>query len=408
MITSLNLIFMPRSKRIGNPIFGFAPLTLLSKEDRWRKQATLLRLFKPARTRLEWMIFYETKAEGNASLTARHFGIAPKTFYKWKNRFDGKNLRTLESQSTAPKHTRQKEITRTQESRIVALKKQHIAWGKMKMQRLYLNIYEEKISSWKIQYTIAKYKLYPNPVKNEKLKQKRRRNQAKKRITELHKQPFPGFLIALDAMVMYWNGTKRYILTAIDAFGKIAFARMYTTKSSRTAADFLCRMFYLLDASFLNALHDNGSEFHKHFMQACRQLGIEQYWSRVRTPTDNPVDERFNGTLKREFLQQGNFHPDPDVFNKVLTEWLVEYNFVRPHQSLGYETPWEFTSRHPQVLPMYPSSTTPCFSVLAGVKFLLKKERVFFFRGSALQVFGQCGGAQCGQFTKEHALLKRF
>jgi len=30
---------------------------------------------------------------------------------------------------------------------------------------------------------------------------------------------------------------------------------------------------------------------------------------------------------------------------------------------------------------------------LAGVKFLLKKERVFFFRGSALQVFGQCGGA---------------
>jgi len=29
---------------------------------------------------------------------------------------------------------------------------------------------------------------------------------------------------------------------------------------------------------------------------------------------------------------------------------------------------------------------------LAGVKFLLKKERVFFFRGSALQVFGQLAG----------------
>jgi len=26
----------------------------------------------------------------------------------------------------------------------------------------------------------------------------------------------------------------------------------------------------------------------------------------------------------------------------------------------------------------------------------LKKERVFFFRGFALQVFGQCGGAKCG------------
>ena len=38
---------------------------------------------------------------------------------------------------------------------------------------------------------------------------------------------------------------------------------------------------------------------------------------------------------------------------------------------------------------------TPCISDLAGVKFLLKKERVFFFRGSALQVFGQCGGTKC-------------
>jgi len=36
---------------------------------------------------------------------------------------------------------------------------------------------------------------------------------------------------------------------------------------------------------------------------------------------------------------------------------------------------------------------TPCISDLAGVKFLLKKERVFFFRGSAFQVFRQCGAS---------------
>jgi transposase InsO family protein len=357
MITSVTLIFpmvfeqyRAARKRLTEPF---------DKHANWRKQAKLLGLSKEARQRLEWMIFYETKGERNASLCARHFAIPAKTFYKWKNRFDAKSLRTLESQSRAPKRTRQREITGEEESRVVALRKDHMVWGKMKLQRLYLNTYGEKISSWKVQYTITRHKLYPNPVKNEKLRQKRKRNQAKKRVTELKKQPFPGFLIALDAMVLYRNGVKRYILTGIDTFGKIAFARMYTTKSSRTAADFLCRMFYLLDASFLNALHDNGSEFHKHFREACKQLGIEQYWSRVRTPTDNPVDERFNGTLKREFLLQGNFHPDPVVFNRNLTEWLVEYNFIRPHQTLGYETPWEFTSKHPRVLPMYPSSTEP-------------------------------------------------
>lgn len=327
------------------------------KHENWRKQAKLLKLSKEACQRLEWLIFYESTAKKNASLTCRHFAIIPKTFYKWKNRFDEKNLRTLEDQSKAPKKTRQKEITGTEESRVISLRKEHMVWGKMKLQELYHREHQEEVSSWKIQYTVAKYKLFPNPIQNEKLKQKRKRNQAKKRITELKKQPFPGFLVALDAMVIYWAGLKRYILTAIDTFGKIAFARMYTTKSSRSAADFLARMFYLLDNSFLNALHDNGSEFHKHFIEACRQLGIEQYWSRVKTPTDNPVNERFNGTLRREFLQQGNFHPDPAVFNRNLTEWLVEYNFIRPHQTLGYQTPWEFTSKTAQVLPMYSSST---------------------------------------------------
>jgi len=327
------------------------------KRSNWRKQARLLKLSKQAKQRLEWIIFYETKAQRNASLACRHFVIPGKTFYKWKSRFDGKNLRFLEDRSKAPRRTRQREITGTEESRIAQLRKEHMVWGKLKLQRLYTNTYHEKLSSWKIQYTVAKYNLYPNPLKNEKLKLKRKRNQAKKRITELKKQPFPGFLVALDAMVIYWAGLKRYILTAIDSFGKIAFARMYTTKSSRSAADFLARMFYLLDSSFLNALHDNGSEFHKEFIIACQKLGIEQYWSRVKTPTDNPVNERFNGTLRREFLQQGNFHLDPVIFNRNLTEWLVEYNFQRPHQALGYETPWEFTSRHPKVLPMYSSRT---------------------------------------------------
>jgi len=39
---------------------------------------------------------------------------------------------------------------------------------------------------------------------------------------------------------------------------------------------------------------------------------------------------------------------------------------------------------------------TPCISDLAGVDFFLKKEWVFFFRGSALQVFGQVA-EQCGR-----------
>src|SRR3989338_10696948 len=46
--------------------------------------------------------------------------------------------------------------------------------------------------------------------------------------------------------------------------------------------------------------------------------------------------------------------------------------------------------RHCLAEPRQPrKKNTPCISDLAGVKFLLKKERVFFFRGSAFQVFRQ-------------------
>ena len=99
--------------------------------------------------------------------------------------------------------------------------------------------------------------------------------------------------------------------------------------------------------------HDNGTEFEKYFKQGCLELGIEQYYSRVRTPKDNPECERFNQTLETEFIDLGNFTTDLDEFNKDLTEWLIEYNFHRPHQSLNYKTPMKFS----EVLPMYASCT---------------------------------------------------
>jgi len=327
------------------------------KHANWRKQAKLLKLFQKARQRLEWMIYYESKANKNASKTCRHFFVSPKVFYTWKNRFDGKNLLLLEDRSCSPLNKRKRAITPIEEERIVALRRQHIRWGKMKLARLYKNVHGTAVSSWKIQYTIQKYRLYYHPQKNAKLRAKRKRSQAKKRITELKKQPFPGYLIALDTVVIYWNNSKRYILTAIDSVSKIAFARMYTTKSSANAADFLRRMVYLLDGSVLNTLNDNGSEFHKEFIGACLKLNLFQYWSRNHTPKDNPVDERFNRTLKEEFIQLGNYTDNVIIFNQRLTEWLIEYNFVRPHQTLGYDTSWEFYQKTAKVLPRYSSRT---------------------------------------------------
>ncbi|MEE9192314.1 MAG: hypothetical protein V3U04_06865 [Candidatus Aerophobetes bacterium] len=63
-------------------------------------------------------------------------------------------------------------------------------------------------------------------------------------------------------------------------------------------------------------------------------------------------------TLKEEFIQLGNFTTEPLLFNERLTEWLIEYDFNRPHQSLGYLSAIEYLNNYQKVLPMSPSSTS--------------------------------------------------
>ena len=313
-------------------------------------------LSKEAKKRLSWMDHYrKTK---NAALTCRHFGISRQCFHKWRRRYDPFRLESLEEKSRRPRQTRTWEISRMEEFRILRLRRAHIRYGKMKLAVLYTRAYGTPISSWKIQRVIEKHQLYFHPQKTEALRKKRKANQAKKRITELKKVERSGFLVALDTIVRYVSGAKRYILTGIDVHSKIAFARMYPTKHSKHAADFLKRIHYLFDAKIENLQTDNGSEFAKEFREAAVQLSLPQYFSRPKTPTDNPFDERFNGTVEREFLQMGNLITDCQVFNRKITEWLIEYNFRRPHQTLGYEAPVEYHYKRQKVSPMYPSSTS--------------------------------------------------
>lgn len=328
---------------------------ILSRHVRWRATAKVLELSKEACKRLEWVIYYETRGGKNASLTARHFGIGRSTFHKWFKVFDETNLRTLESRSRAPNKRRARQAVPLKDERVIALRKRYPYWGKMKLKVLYEREYQEPMTSWYIQRVIEHYKLYPK--KRKKKKKTKRKTQVKKRISECAKVPKTGFLIHLDTIVLHLSGTKRYILTAIDDHSKVAYARMYTSHASASAKDFFQRLYFLFDQQVVNVHTDNGSEFHKHFDQAVTALDLPHYWSRARTPKDNPSNERFNRTLKEEFLYWGNFHPDPSVFNRTLTDWLVEYNAIRPHESLNYLTPIAFAEQTMDVSTMWSSGT---------------------------------------------------
>ena len=278
-----------------------------SKARHLRRVAEALRLSKTAKLRLEWMLWYEENGR-NAFAASRHFGIAPKTFNKWRKIYREDNLHTLEDRSKAPKKKRERTLTGVEEMRLVALRKQFLRYGKEKLAQRYRETYGGKMSSWHAQMVIEKYRLYYHPKKNARTQAKRRSAQKKKRITELKTRPRSGFLLCLDTMVRYSRGCKRYVFTAIDKHAKIAFARMYPSKSSKNAADFLSRLHWLLDGKIEHAGHDNGSEFQGQFRDLCGTLGIAQYHSRPHIPASYAKRQRNERALQSDAA--GRVHPD--------------------------------------------------------------------------------------------------
>jgi putative transposase len=155
------------------------------------------------------------------------------------------------------------------------------------------------------------------------------------------------------------HGGYRYLLTTIDDTSKLAYARLYTTHSSQNTTDFLKRLHYLTEGEIINIHHDNGLEFMLSFEQACKKLSLPQYYSRVRTPKDNAVLERFNRTIQEEFVDMVEVGlEDTTEFNEYLTDWLIEYNNIRPHQALDYLTPLAYIDVT-KASPMSSSSTKP-------------------------------------------------
>lgn len=211
----------------------------------------------------------------------------------------------------------------------------------MKLQTVYIREYQEYISSWKIQKTIEERNLYLDKQKQQKQRQKRLKGQKKNRINEFKRKKIVNYLWHVDTVILTMAaGGYKYLLTAIDEVSKLAYARLYPTHHSKYAKDFLLRLEYLTDKSIINIHHDNGSEFAKDFTRACRQLKLPQWYSRVRTPKDNSVLERFNRTIQEDFVDLWEVDPvNIDDFNRQLVEWLVEYNSIRPHETLAYQTP---------------------------------------------------------------------
>lgn len=156
----------------------------------------------------------------------------------------------------------------------------------------------------------------------------------------------PGYLGSQDT---FYVGTLKgvgrvYQQTFVDTFAKVAFAKLYTTKTPITAADMLNdRVLPLFEAHglpMLRILTDRGTEYcgkaDSHDYQLYLAINdIEHTKTKVRSPQTNGICERFHKTILQEFYQvtfRKKVYTNIEELQKDLDEWINYYNNERTHQ----------------------------------------------------------------------------
>ena len=89
-------------------------------------------LNRMAGQRLKWMDYYGAH-HNNAALTCRDFGISRQTFYRWKRRYNPRDLTSLEERSHKPRHLCQPTWSRELALAVLHLREQYPRWGKDKL-----------------------------------------------------------------------------------------------------------------------------------------------------------------------------------------------------------------------------------------------------------------------------------
>jgi putative transposase len=95
-------------------------------------------------------------------------------------------------------------------------------------------------------------------------------------------------------------------------------------------------------SSSLEFLHDNGPEYRENvFQDQLKKWNIKNCNTPTYSPQSNGMCEALNGTFKRDYVYQNCLDSEEEV-QKMIHEWVKDYNTFAPHSALGMKSPEEF------------------------------------------------------------------
>ena len=348
-------------------------------------------LSSDAKKRLRWLYALYYEQEGNVSQSAKKLGISRQWLSEMKAVFErnGKDPRLLEPKSKAPKNTRnRKKIPKEAEDKILevrALSKN--VWGKQKIAAVLLRDHRIKVSPNTVNKYLHKHEKIDPKIskKNEQAwKAKKDREKPEAELFVRYRPPkaikdlAPGALVEKDMKYVakpsgnvipatrgesFW-----YQHTETDSFTRIRALTLVEDSTAENSAFAHQRSKEKFPFVIACENTDNGSENMKEFRELLKKDTVFHFYSNAGTPTDNPRVERSHLTDELEFYRKGGFKKTFSEQQEAIMEWEYFYNFVRPHQALGYLTPRAFYE-------LWKTDEEKAFAIVGKYQKYLAKQR---------------------------------
>jgi transposase InsO family protein len=273
---------------------------------------------------------------------ARRNGVARQTVHEWVRRYASGGLAALADRSTRPASCPHQMLPIV-EARVVEMRRAHPGWGPATILHWLGKENVEPLPS-----RSAVYRALVRHGLVDAKKRKRGRDDFKRwergRSMELWQMDIVGRIYLAD-------GTELKAVTGLDDHSRFCVsARLVARATARPVCDALAlamRTHGVPD----QILTDNGKVFTARFGpgpgptlfdRVCTQNGIEHTLTAPYSPTTTGKVERFHKTMRKEWER-----PNHRAFSTIveaqasLDAWVLEYNTIRPHQSLGMAPPAE-------------------------------------------------------------------
>lgn len=271
----------------------------------------------------------------NIRALCRRFEISPKTAYKWLGRFDAAEPDCLSDRSRQPVHWPGRS-PQALEQQVVALRREHPAWGGRKIARRLLDLGLCAVAPSTVTSILHRHGMITTPVEGSGPPFQRFEHASPNSLWQID---FKGRFSTLEGAC--------HPLTLLDDHSRFNLALQACSQTSNAQVQPLLQTVFRRYGMPVRINADNGAPWGSSKLPEVGlsqltiwliRLGIRVSHSRPYHPQTNGKLERFHRSMQAEVLA-GRHFTDPAQAQRAFDRWREIYNLQRPHEALAMRPP---------------------------------------------------------------------